>query len=95
MESSFSVDRTFIHALVATLQPFDGHRQFGRSAPPIWTFVSSTALSWISRILSVSYLSAGFSCTNTGPTALFLSSVRQFEQVFGPFLLLSDVNSVI
>ena len=35
MESIFSVDRTFIHASVAELQPLDGHLQFVRSAGPV------------------------------------------------------------
>ena len=35
MESHFFSDSTFIRALVATLQLFDGHRQFCSSAPPV------------------------------------------------------------
>ena len=40
MESSFSVDRTFIHASVATLQLPDEHLQFVRWAPPVCPFRS-------------------------------------------------------
>ena len=90
MESSFSVDRTFIHASVAVLQPLDGHRQFGHSAPPIWTFISGTILAWISQILSVSYLSAAVACTNTGSTSLFPSKMKPFEQILDFSSLLLD-----
>ena len=40
----FSIDGPFIHALVATLQLPDGHRQFGSSAPPIWKFITGASV---------------------------------------------------
>ena len=42
METNFSIDGPFIHALVAMLQLLDEHHQFGSSAPPIWEFISGT-----------------------------------------------------
>ena len=36
MESHFSIDGPFIHALVATLQLPDGHLQFRSSAGPVY-----------------------------------------------------------
>ena len=56
MESHFSIDGTFIHESVAPLQLHDEHHQFGSSAPPIWKFIAVAEFSWISHILSVSYL---------------------------------------
>ena len=85
IESHFSIDGTFVHALVATIQLLDGHRQFGHSAPPIWTFISGTTLTWISCILSISYLSAVLACTNTDSTALLPSKIGPFEQVLDLF----------
>ena len=82
IESHFSIDGTFVHALVATIQLLDGHRQFGHSAPPIWTFISGTILTWISQILSVSYLSAALACTNASSTALFPLKIEEVLDIF-------------
>ena len=90
IESHFSIEGPCIHVAVATQQLLDGHRQFGHSAPPIWTFISSTILAWISQILSVSYLSAAVACTNTGSTSLFPSKMKPFEQILDFSSLLLD-----
>ena len=90
IDSHFSIDGTFLHVAVATQQLLDGHRQFGHSAPPIWTFISGTILAWISQILSVSYLSAAVACTNTGSTSLFPSKMKPFEQILDFSSLLLD-----
>ena len=82
IESHFSIGRPFIHSLVVTLQLLDGRRQFGHSAPPIWTFISGTTLTWISQILSVSYLSAALACTNASSTALFPLKIEEVLDIF-------------
>ena len=79
MESIFSVDRTFIHASVAELQPLDGHLQFVRWAPPVCPFRSQLDHKWISHRLDIPYFSAGFSCIFIGPTALFLYEIQKIH----------------
>ena len=82
IESHFSIDGTFLHALVATLQLLDGRRQFQPSAPPISTFSSGITLAWISHTMSVSYLSAALACTNASSTALFPLKIEEGLDIF-------------
>ena len=66
IESHFSIDGPFIHALVATLQLPDGHRQFGSSAPPI--FVQDLSIFQ----LYFSILVMAFAASPSGATSVML-----------------------
>ena len=69
MESHFFSDSTFIRALVATLQLFDGHRQFCSSAPPV-IFTS------ICHIFPLYLLILAFAFTAQPPLAISVKLCR-------------------